>query len=92
MKAAIERHKFTGRKPGSFGPIRKRIAATLKKNPQMKNADLWERIKARPPRGWTAYENSRLGRYFEGPTPEQVTSYSRFCNIASEERRALKGS
>jgi len=84
--------KFSpGRDKGAGGPVRRAIKALLTKAPGMKNAELWERVKARPPRGWTAYDN-RVGRYIEGPTPAQVTSYSRFCNIAAEERKALRGS
>ncbi|HEY0876917.1 MAG TPA: hypothetical protein VGE10_00545 [Zeimonas sp.] len=85
-----------GRKLGAVGPIRKAIRRLLKNDPTLKNADLWDLVKARLPRGWTAFDN-RTGRYLEKPSrPEQKqiekVEYSTFCNIAADERKALKGS
>ena len=71
------------------GPIRKKIAAVLAKQPHLKNAELWEIVKARPPRGWTCHEN-RTGRYFEGPKGGEAMELRRFMNIAAEERKKLK--
>lgn len=79
----------SGRKINSVGPIRKAIARLLKKNPDLKPAQLWENIKADPPKGWTVYEN-RAGKYIEGPRGDDNMSQARFKNIASEERRKLK--
>lgn len=91
VPAARKGRKFPpGRKPGARGPVGKAIRAALQSDPTLTNADLWERIKARPPRGWRAFESTRLGKYFEGPTAADTTSYARFRNIAAEERKGLK--
>jgi len=82
--------KFSrGRKKGAGGPIRKAVAKLLKANPSMKNPQLWEAIKAKPPKGWGALEN-RLGKYLEGPGNASM-SYQRFCNVCSEERKKITG-
>ena len=82
--------RFTaGRKLGTKGLIRKTIARLLTKTPRMKNADLWEAIANKPPKGWSAYDNSQ-GKYLEGPENENM-GYKRFCNVASEERKNLTG-
>jgi hypothetical protein len=78
-----------GRKLGTVGPIRKKIAALLKRYPSMKNEELWAKIAARPPNGWAAMDN-RLGRYFEGPTASDNMSYATFIKRASDERKKLK--
>lgn len=78
-----------GRKPNTHGPIRKSIARLLMKSSSMKNPELWAAIAAKPPRGWQAFENLH-GKYFEGPQPDKNMSYSRFCNVAGEERKRLK--
>lgn len=77
-----------GRKRGAGGPIRKAIAALLKRRPTMKNLELWEAIANRPLKGWTAF-NNRLGVYLEGPSVAQMR-YRRFCNVCGEERRKLR--
>ncbi|MCZ2099473.1 MAG: hypothetical protein LC121_25070 [Anaerolineae bacterium] len=79
-----------GRKGGAVGPIRKAITTALKRDPTLTNDELWERVKAHPPRGWRAVESTRLGRYFAGPRASDSTSYARFRNIAAEERGKLK--
>jgi hypothetical protein len=79
-----------GRKKGTGGPIRKWIARQLAKGREMKNAELWAAIKARPPRGWQVQEN-RLGKYLDGPTAKDHMTYGRFSNVAKEERDKLKG-
>jgi hypothetical protein len=55
----------------------------------MKNRDLWDAIKSKPPRGWKAIEND-LGRYMEGPKANDHMGYSRFSEVAKEERDKLK--
>ena len=83
--------KFSkGGKSKTYGPIRKAISRLLSKNPSMKNDELWAAIKASPPKGWTALEN-RNGRYIEGPKAGDDMQYERFCNVASLERKLLKG-
>ena len=81
--------KFPGRKVGSYAPIHKAIARLLKQRP-IKNLQLWDTLKSRPPRGWTFFDNSQ-GKYIEGPKASDGMNYSRFRNIASEERKKLKG-
>jgi hypothetical protein len=78
-----------GRKPGSSGPVRKAIAKFLAKNQAMKNPELWEAIKNKPPKGWQAYENARFGKYFEGPAGAKM-EYGRFCTVCGEERKKVK--
>lgn len=79
-----------GRRPNTGGPIRKAIAKALKRQPAMKNPELWLALAAAPPRGWQFFDN-RAGKYVEGPAADEIMSYARFCNVCSEERKALKG-
>jgi len=88
-KAALGQKFSKGRKPSSPGPIRRAIAKHLKGDPEAKNAELWEAIKARPPRGWSGFDN-RTGKYFEGPQNENM-DYRRFRNVCAEERKKMKG-
>lgn len=78
----------SGRKAGTAGPIRREIERLLTRDPKAKNKQLWLQIKAKAPRGWAVYENSQ-GQYIEGPKPGQNMSYKRFCNVASEARKAM---
>lgn len=78
-----------GRKPGSGGPIRKAIMKILAKSPEIKNPEIWEAIKKNPPKFWQAYENAKLGKYFEGPTAKEKMEYKRFCTVCGEERKKL---
>ncbi len=82
-----------GRKLGTVDPIRLRLRALLRSAPGLKNAELWEAVKARPPKGWTLFESSdpKLGRYYEGPRPDLTGTYKQFQNLAAEERKRLKG-
>ncbi len=90
LASAAHGRKFkAGRKPGTGGPIRKRIAALLKKNPRLKNPELWETIKNAPPRGWQAFDN-RLGEYLEGPGNQSMTR-GRFDTVCGEERKKITG-
>ena len=82
-------NKFTGRKPGAIGTVRKFIRAALKKNPATTNDQLWAAIVKRPPRDWSPIESPRLGRYVEGPTAAENVGWPRFRNIAAEERKRL---
>lgn len=77
---------IAGRKPNSGGPIRKIISRFLKKNPAMKNPELWAAVIAKPPRGWTAYD---ARKFLEGPGIKTMTQ-RRFFNICSEERKKNK--
>jgi hypothetical protein len=90
-KAALTGQKFiAGRKSGTGGPIRKAIARLLKKNQAMKNLELWETLSDNPPRGWQ-FNDNHVGKYIEGPKGGDSMNYARFCNIASEEKRKLRG-
>ena len=78
--------KFSsGRKVGTVGPVRGAIRRYLKKRPYAKTAEIWWHFESQPPRGWEFFDN-RLGRYIETKGPES-TSYRRFGDIVSEERK-----
>lgn len=86
---AIKGKRFKpGRQAGAASPIRKAIAKLLEKSPDLKNEDLRSKIAANPPKGWAFYDN-RAGKYFEGPSNQNM-SYARFCNVASLERGKLR--
>jgi hypothetical protein len=87
-RAATGQKFKAGRKPGTGGQIRMAIRKALAKAPALRNKALWERIKSNPPRGFTFFETARFGRYIEGPHADDGMGYSRFCNVASEERKA----
>jgi hypothetical protein len=83
----FKEHEGTIRKPGL---IRGAIVKLLAKYPEMKNPELWEAIKKKPPRGWQAFESVQLGKYLEGPTPSDGMKYGRFCTICGQERNKLE--
>jgi hypothetical protein len=89
---AAHGQKFSiGRKVGTVSPVRSAVANLLAKHPDLKASNLWEAIKQKPPKGWRAYETSRLGKYLEGPSPQDTMKYRRFCNICSEEKQKVSG-
>lgn len=82
----------SGKAEGAKGPFRKRIDALLKKNPAMKNPELWAAIAKKPPQGWVAMDN-RAGKYFERQNPDggmESFDYTTFIKRASEARKSLK--
>ena len=85
----IGRRFKLGRRIYSRGPVRIAIARLLKKNPDLKNAEIWETLAAAPPKGWTFFDN-RVGKYVEGPGAGESMSYARFCNVCAEERKAIR--
>ena len=91
LDAVATGKKFTqGRKQDTGSAIRKAIAKALKKNPALKNAELWNGLSLKPPKGWEFFDNG-LGKYTERlKAPIRGQSYARFCNVASEERKKLK--
>lgn len=90
---AREGKKFrAGRKSGSIRPVRKFIRSRLKQNHSIKNQEIWDDIRSRPPKGWTPMQNARLGRYIEGPNPGDNVGWPRFRNIAAQERKLLRNS
>jgi hypothetical protein len=79
--------KFTGRKPGSYGPIKKLMKKKLLSKKSMKNRQL-ERALANA--GCRIYEDRRhSGAFIEGPRGDTM-SYDRFRKAASEVRSDLK--
>ncbi len=85
---AIRGQRFNeGRKHGTGGPIRKEIAKLLRRNPALKNPELWAAITNSPPRGW-AYITT--GKRLEGRTSKDHMELGRFFNICGEERRKSK--
>ncbi len=86
----VGRKFIKGRKPNTGGRIRKAIAKVLKKNPDLKNPELWAVLAAKPPNGWEFCDN-RQGKYIEGPNIKQDHMvYRRFCTVCGEERKKLK--
>lgn len=81
------KHAGRARKPGA---IRGFIRATLKKAPSLTNEELWAAIKKRAPKGWKPMESPRLGRYIEGPKPDDEVKWKSFCTYAGDERKRLK--
>lgn len=79
-----------GRKVGTIGAVRKWIRHKLSKAPTIKNAELWDAIKAKPPKGWKPMESPRLGCYIEGPSATDNVSYKTLCTYAALERKYLK--
>lgn len=86
----IHGKKFPGRKPGSIGTVRKFIRARLAKNHAATNEELWDAIKAKPPKGWTPMESPRFGRYIEAPKADDEVKWKSFCSYAALERKRLK--
>jgi hypothetical protein len=80
-----------GRKKGTLGSIAKAVAKHLKKHPGEKAADIWKTLTKKPPKGLEFMDNSQ-GQYIEYVDKNglQETSYRRFCNIVSEQRKVLK--
>lgn len=85
---AIKGEKFN--KPGrGAGLFRKIITGLLKKNPAMKNPELWAVVANKPPKGWSPFDN-RQGKYLEGRTIDDHIGQRRFFTICGEERKKLK--
>lgn len=82
--------KFTGSKPDSIGPVRNFIRKALAKKPKATNEELWDAIKAKSPKGWTAMENVRYGRYIDPPAGRQEVKWKSFCSYAALERKRLR--
>ena len=87
--AFLARKFKKGRKIGAGGPIREAIKLLLKKSPAMKNPELLSQIGAKPPRGWTYFDN-RQGKYFEGPAIGDHMVKGRFYTVCGEERKKIK--
>lgn len=80
-----------GRKEGTVGPIRKRIRALLRGDPERENLELWERIKDRPPKGCEFIErDARAKWYIDGPKAADRMTWRSFCNACWKERQLLK--
>jgi len=91
-KRATEGEKFLNnhRKLGTVGPIRKAITGAFKKNPTIKNPDIWKLLAANSPRGFTFHDNPQ-GKYIEiYKTGRLVMKIGRFYNLCGEERKKLE--
>lgn len=87
MKDAVHGRKFPGRKPGSGSPIRKAVVKVMQKPPKpTKPAAVWAVLSAKPPKGWTFFDN-RQGKYIEGPKASDGMEYRRFQNLVAEVRK-----
>ncbi len=85
---AVHGQKFKpGRKPGTFGPVRKAVDRLLKERPGMTTPALWQAIKRNPPNGWQAIYDSK-GECLEGPDRE--VHYPAFENTCTEARKGIK--
>lgn len=74
-----------GRKPGTVSPLRLAVRRILRRTPQATAAGVWAALAARPPKGLSFVDSSRLGRYVE-TAGKPDTGYRRFATIVSEER------
>lgn len=79
-----------GRKSGAVSPVRKAVRRELARDPNASTETLWMRVEAKPPKGWVFFAN-RAGRYIEGPKGGQNMNFRTFANVASAERKLLKG-
>lgn len=86
MPQAILGGKFLrGRKPNTGSPIRKRIAAELKKNSALKPREVWARIKAKHPKSWDVEGDAQI--WVSGRAP---MGYKRFSEVCAEEKKKLQ--
>jgi hypothetical protein len=81
--------KFVAKKPGGVGPVRKAIARVLKSNPTFTAEQVWQCLKANPPKGLEFHGSAALRHVWS--TGRQNTGWRRFQNIVSEEKTKLKG-
>ena len=72
------------RKVGHLGPVAKTIKAFMVKQPDATAVQVWNALKARPPKGYAFMEN-RQGKYIE-KGPKTVMQWDRFANLVSEHR------
>jgi hypothetical protein len=79
-----------GRKEGAVSPVRKAVRRELARDPSASTETLWKRVAENPPKGW-AFLDNRVGRYAEGPKAGQNMNIRTFANVASMERKRLKG-
>ena len=73
------------------GSVRRAVRKFLKGKPEASAAAVWAGLKRKPPKGMTFFETHHLGWYVE-KAGERETKYPRFCNIVSEEKKALLAS
>ena len=93
LREAIERlrpladhgQRFTAKKPGSLGPVAKRVKAHMQKNPRAKADQVWSALKKTPPKDHEFMESERFGRYIECGA-KTVMEWPRFRNLVSEHR------
>lgn len=85
-----------GRKPETYGPVRKAAAQVLKENNTLKPRHIWEKLSKSPPKGWSFREAPKpVGKYVEGPRYKngqyRNMCYGRFCQVCKEEKNKLIG-
>jgi hypothetical protein len=80
---------FKGRKPGSYAPVTKKVNAYLKKEPGAKSVEVWNAVKASPPKGYVFMETERFGRYIEKDA-KTVMEWPAFQNLVSRRRPEKK--
>lgn len=89
--ASVGKKFRDGRKPGTLGPVRKALRASIKKNCALSTLELWDNVANRlKGKGWTAYDTAKTGRYLEGPAAGDNVNYSTFASYATQERKAYK--
>lgn len=81
----FKKHSGKLKKPG---PIRKRIAIELKKNPELMPRQLWAILTSKPPKGWEFFDN-RAGKDITGPKGGDGMGYARFSEVCKEEKDKL---
>ena len=75
--------------PKKKGAVRIAVEKLLKKQPSLKNAEIWEKLSEKPPRGWSFCDSSSQGKYADGPRGEEM-GFPRFRNICADVRKDLK--
>lgn len=83
-----------GKKKGAYSPVKKWIERQLKKNIDLKPAELWAMLKEKPLHGWKIVEPrfSKIEKFIEAPTSGDDMPYKRFQDAVSEVKRDLKKS
>lgn len=76
--------KFTGRKPGAFGPLRKWVEKFIGKYPTATPSQAWAALKSKPPKAISVDDNFTPTLWVDGTG--QVT-YKTFQNLVGEVKK-----
>ncbi len=91
----IKRGQAFGRNQGKkvTSPIRRKIDALLKKQPDMTNDEIWQAVKAAPPKGWELVDSTKLGRYLNGPGSKEMAwgTFRNHCGAARKSAISNRG-